>query len=552
MKATLASPALTGVPTAPTAALATNTTQLATTAFVLANSDSGGASVTVAETAPVDPAVGDLWFESDTARTYVYYDSQWIEVGSSGMAATLSSAAPANPIPGEIWFNQDTAQTFLYYDSQWIEIGASGMTAVVSGSIPTDPVVGLLWYNSDTGGTYVYYDAIWVEVGAAPFNYIMNTINAKGDLLVGTADNAIAGVTVGTNGQVLTAASGEASGVSWTTPTVYTHPNHSGDVTSVADGAQTIALNAVTNAKTAQMATKTYKGRTSALTGDPEDVAVATLKTDLILVKGDVGLGDVDNTTDAGKPVSTAGQTALDLKADIASPTLTGVPAAPTATANTNTTQLSTTAFVTAAVATSKIAIEDAAILEALIEAKGDLIVGASNDIPAILTVGTDGYFLKADSAATTGLTWGAVDLSTKANIASPTFTGVPTAPTAIAGTDTTQLATTAFVRAEVAALVASAPASLDTLNELALALGSDPDFATTVTNSLASKAPLADPTFTGTVTIPTPYTIGAVSMTATGTELNHTVGVTSAIQTQLDTKATTGKAIAMAIVFGG
>jgi len=61
----------------------------------------------------------------------------------------------------------------------------------------------------------------------------------------------------------------------------YVHPNHSGDVTSVADGAQTIAANAVTNAKAAQMATKTYKGRTSAGTGNAEDVSVATLKTDL-------------------------------------------------------------------------------------------------------------------------------------------------------------------------------------------------------------------------------------------------------------------------------
>lgn len=69
------------------------------------------------------------------------------------------------------------------------------------------------------------------------------------------------------------------------------------------------------------------------------------------LVKGDVGLGNVDNTSDAGKPVSTATSTALGLKADKASPTFTGTPAAPTATPGTNTTQLATTAFVTAAVA---------------------------------------------------------------------------------------------------------------------------------------------------------------------------------------------------------
>ena len=69
----------------------------------------------------------------------------------------------------------------------------------------------------------------------------------------------------------------------------YSHPNHSGDVTSVGDGATTIANSAVTNAKMANMTTKTYKGRTSATTGVPEDVAVATLKTDLGLVKGGCG-----------------------------------------------------------------------------------------------------------------------------------------------------------------------------------------------------------------------------------------------------------------------
>lgn len=71
---------------------------------------------------------------------------------------------------------------------------------------------------------------------------------------------------------------------------------------------------AIDNTKLANMVTKTYKGRTTAATGDPEDVAVATLKADLILVKADVGLGNVDNTSDAAKPVSTATQTALDAK----------------------------------------------------------------------------------------------------------------------------------------------------------------------------------------------------------------------------------------------
>lgn len=74
---------------------------------------------------------------------------------------------------------------------------------------------------------------------------------------------------------------------------------------------------------------------------------------------------------------------------------------------------------------------------------------------------------------------------------ASPTFTGIPTAPTPESSNNSTQLATTAFVRTIIAQLVNSSPAALDTLNELAEALGNDPHFATTITNALAGKQPL-------------------------------------------------------------
>lgn len=86
-------------------------------------------------------------------------------------------------------------------------------------------------------------------------------------------------------------------------------------------------------------------------------------------------------------------------------------------------------------------------------------------------------------------------------NFASPELTGTPTAPTATAGTNTTQVATTAFVGTGIANLVDSSPDALNTLNELAAALGDDANFSTTVTNSIATKAPLASPTFTGNVT---------------------------------------------------
>lgn len=69
------------------------------------------------------------------------------------------------------------------------------------------------------------------------------------------------------------------------------------------------------------------------------------------LVKADVGLTNVDNTSDLNKPISTARQSALGLKADLASPALIGIPSAPTATVGTSTTQIATTAFVNAEIA---------------------------------------------------------------------------------------------------------------------------------------------------------------------------------------------------------
>ena len=78
------------------------------------------------------------------------------------------------------------------------------------------------------------------------------------------------------------------------------------------------------------------------------------------------------------------------------------------------------------------------------------------------------------------------------------------TLTTASTGTNTTAPATTAFVQQEISALVDSSPDALNTLNELAAALGDDANFSTTVTNSIATKAPLASPTLTGTVTVDT------------------------------------------------
>lgn len=168
------------------------------------------------------------------------------------------------------------------------------------------------------------------------------------------------------------------------------------------------------------------------------------------ITKSMVGLGNVDNTTDAAKPVSTAQQTALNLKANIASPTFTGNVSGITAT-----------------------------------------MVGLGS---------VDNTSDTAKPVSTAQQT--ALDL--KANLSSPALTGIPTAPTAAANTNTTQIATTAFVQSELTDLLGGASAAFDTLKELEDALASGGSTITDIISEVALKAPKSSPTFTGTVTVPT------------------------------------------------
>ena len=180
------------------------------------------------------------------------------------------------------------------------------------------------------------------------------------------------------------------------------------------------------------------------------------------------------------------------------SPALTGTPTAPTAAQTVNSTQIATTAFVKAAITALNTTINTA--------------------------------------------------LGLKAPLASPALTGTPTAPTAAQTVNSTQIATTAYVKAALSALVDSSPAALDTLNELAAALGNDPNFATTMTNLLALKAPLASPDLTGTPTAPTAaQTVNSTQIATTAfvkaaiTALNTTINTALGLKAPLASPALTG-----------
>jgi hypothetical protein len=151
------------------------------------------------------------------------------------------------------------------------------MAAIAADAAPASPVTGQLWFNSSTGGTYVYYDSAWIEVGAVAANTVFNLVDAKGDLLVGTADNTLARQAVGTNGQLLQANSSATNGVEWITPTY------------------------------APAAGPTFTGT--------------------VVLPSTTSIGTVDST-EIGylDGVTSAIQTQLNAKANLASPTFTGTP----------------------------------------------------------------------------------------------------------------------------------------------------------------------------------------------------------------------------------
>ena len=264
------------------------------------------------------------------------------------------------------------------------------------------------------------------------------------------------------------------------------------------------------------------------------------------ITKNMVGLGNVDNTTDAGKPVSTATQTALDLKAPLASPTFTGTVAGITK-SMVGLSEVDNTSDANKPVST---ATSNALDLKAplnsptftgTVSGVTKAHVGLGNvdntsDSAKPVSTATQTALDAKLASATAATTYETItNVALKAPLASPALTGVPTAPTAAANTNTTQIATTAYVQTEIADLIASAPGALDTLDELAAALGDDANYAATITTALAAKAPLASPTFTGTVSGITKSMVGLANVDNT---TDAAKPVSTATQTALDLKA--------------
>lgn len=453
-RAPLASPAFTGVPTAPTAAGGTNTTQIATTAFV--QGEFSGKAPLVSPTfsgTPAGPTAADGTNTTQLATTAFV------------QTAVATRAALASPT-----FTGTPAAPTAAADTNTTQIATTAFVVGQAGTATPAEASG-----SGSVGTSTKF---------ARQDHVHPNDSTKANLSGAAFTGA---VTAPNMFSVITAA--EASGAGFNLNSLTSPGFHSKLVRSDNTNAPVATAShywyimnlAYTGGLLTQMAyphagntdrslwLRTYDGATWSTPWDQivvgSDSAKAPLASPAFTGVPTAPTAAADtNTTQLATTAYVQGE--LTDRAPLASPTFTGTPAAPTAAANTNTTQLATTAFVVGQAGT------------ALPLSSGSAATGVS------LLYSREDHVHPSDTS--------------RAPLASPTFTGTPAGPTAAVNTNTTQLATTAFV-------LAQAGVTTPAINGTA-AVGTSTKFARDdhVHPTDTTRAALASPAFTGTPTAPT------------------------------------------------
>ena len=525
--APLASPALTGTPTAPTAIAGTNTTQIATTAFVATAVSNGAYTLPVATTTVLGGVKQGTGVTIDGAgvltanvtsvagRTGAVTIASTDITDSTSVGRALLATASAAAARGTLFVDARTTvadTTFSFgasdYNAQYTSISAARAVTLPAANARA---AGQIIMIGDSSGSCSATNTITVTRSGTDTINSYESGGGQTTFVINVAYGQIALMTDGSSKWFVVR--------SWE------------NVLSVAGrvGAITLAVADVSGA--APLASP-------ALTGTPT-APTATAGT---------------NTTQIATTAFVA--TSYAPLAPLASPALTGTPTAPTATGGTNTTQIATTEFVTSAlsgyVATSQLGANNGV---ATLDAGGKLtstqiptsLVGglnyqgtwnANTNSPTLTSgSGTKGWYYKVSVAGATsidgnatwyvgdmiafnGTTWdkidgpaeavvsvagrtGAItlavaDISGAAPLASPALTGTPTAPTATAGTNTTQIATTAFVATSYAPL--ASPALTGTPTAPTAAPGTN-------TTQLATTAFVAAAVTAGAYVLPTATT---------------------------------------------
>jgi len=458
----------------------------------------GGASVTTSSTAPTSPNDGDLWFDTDELKTYVYYNdgtsSQWVQsnptgaIGGGGTSIEISDVAPSSPSAGDLWFDSDALKTFIYYDdgsgAQWIESSGGGGSSIAD----TDAL--------PEGSTNLYYTDARVQ--SVSINEVVEdtTPTLGGNLNSGgfnitniSADGYSLPVADGTNRQVImTDGSGTLSFENL--DTIHTE---------------------VTNqtGSTILKGTPVYQTGTSgnAMTIAPADASSSATMPAVGVLEQDLVSGATGFVIHMGK-ISGVDTSAFN-EGDIIYVAVGG--------GYTNTPPVGESNLLQNLGRITKVhasngggVIMGAGRINAVPNLNdGNIFIGDSNNqaTTASLNTSVQNYLSNVsgsiipDTDVTYDLgssTHKFRDLYLSGNsiiLGGITLTessgSLLVTPTAGGANNT--FATESYVDTAISNLIDTAPTTLDTLNELAAALGDDPNFATTITNLIGTKLATAD-----------------------------------------------------------
>ena len=488
---TLSDVVLTGTPTAPTQAANDNSTKVATTAYV---------QTELADLIGTAPALLDTLGElSDALNDNENYAAA-MTTTITGINNSLANKVATSDFTAHATDSTDvhgisnTANLVYTSDSRLSDNRTPINGSVVVASMAVDSITTPSITDAAVTTAKIADDAVTAAkiaasaVGTSEISDDAVTAAKIAAAAVGTseiADDAVTAAKIATGSvgpsEIATDAVGSdhiASGAVGTSE-ISDDAVTAAKIAAAAVGTSEIADDAVTSVKITDLNVTTAKINDSAVT---EGKIAAGAVTSGKIADGAIVDADVNASAAIAQSKISGLTTDLGLKAPLDSPTFTGTVTLPAGTVTSG-------------------MILDGTITDADINATAGI---AQSKISGLTTD------LSNKLASTTAA-------STYAPLASPALTGTPTAPTAAAGTSTTQVATTAFVGTAVADLVASAPAALNTLNELATALGNDASFSTTITNAIALKSPLASPTFTGTLTAPAITATGLITASASG-----------------------------------
>jgi uncharacterized protein YcnI len=344
--------------------------------------DDGQFSV-AATTPPGSPEVGDAWYDSASGNLYVYYDGYWVEAasandgptgntgatgatgptgatgvtGDDGQFSTVADTPPATPEAGDAWFDASSGNVYVYYDGYWVEAasandGPTGNTGA-TGAVGTTGATGLTGSTGPTGpqGTSIEFKGSVANTGSLPTG--ANDVNdayivdADGDLYVWD------GATWNSVGQIV----GPQGGTGPTGPTGETGPSGLGTFTRYIFTAA--------------------GGETSISGLDDDSVTLSyTAGSEQVFLNGVLLVRGSDYTATNGTSITSLVALAASDIVEVH--------------------------------AVGSYNIVDA-ISVTTINAKGDLLVGTADDTIGRLAVGTNDYYLKANSATTSGLEWAAV-----------------------------------------------------------------------------------------------------------------------------------------------